>query len=495
MSLVIEPSSGKTIAHLPDNKKLPGEFVAATSEGNHPSTKKSNKASKGNTRGRPRRYPPDSKLTRDSLRNVKQRCCNPNNRDYCRYTGRLYEPWHDLHKFYEDVVAEIGERPSRDRTLDRIDGGMYRPGNIRWATKREQARNRRGTKLVEVAGEMVSMAEAARITGVHRSTISRRHDESSEKLGDRRRRTRREDYSALVRRVGELEDLWKKTGDEAPADLARELQYLLAKQMVWWSGDESLREPTEAEIEQTFLPPTRAQRIVMFLEAFKDNPLELHSIVDDPRLELPPVKRWLAEYPDLKKWLVDGAPSRRAAEERKRKEQAAKTSAEKERKERERVRYLTISMSPEAKAWRRENGVSDDEANRRDAEIRREEEEAQRLERQQEICDEFDRLERALSKKSGTAFHLREMLRPFIDQLPGEFVSALYAEMWEEFGMCEEHEMWEEHASQNHHDRAETTESGDPRYPGFSCYEHYVDYRDAAIGFGEWPEEVEFDDC
>ena len=112
-------SANKSLTRLPDNKKLPGEFVAATSEGNHPSLQKSNKEGKKTKRGRPRTYPPQSQLTRDSLRNLKQRCCNPNNRDCPHYTGRLHEAWLDPRTFYEDVVAEIAERPSRAHTLDR----------------------------------------------------------------------------------------------------------------------------------------------------------------------------------------------------------------------------------------------------------------------------------------------------------------------------------------------------------------------------------------
>lgn len=43
---------------------------------------------------------------------------------------------------YEEFLAELGPRPE-GKSLDRIDPlGHYEPGNVRWATVLEQARNR-----------------------------------------------------------------------------------------------------------------------------------------------------------------------------------------------------------------------------------------------------------------------------------------------------------------------------------------------------------------
>lgn len=72
--------------------------------------------------------------------NAKRRCEDPENPRYHRYGGRGIR---FLFSSIDELVEEIGYRPASDLSLDRIDNdGNYKPGNVRWATRLIQARNK-----------------------------------------------------------------------------------------------------------------------------------------------------------------------------------------------------------------------------------------------------------------------------------------------------------------------------------------------------------------
>lgn len=79
------------------------------------------------------------------LHGAKSRCTNAREAAYKNYGGRgITFGFTDVRAATEWVMENLGPRPSEEHSLDRIDNERgYEPGNLRWATRSEQARNKR----------------------------------------------------------------------------------------------------------------------------------------------------------------------------------------------------------------------------------------------------------------------------------------------------------------------------------------------------------------
>jgi hypothetical protein len=105
---------------------------------------------------------------------MRERCYNRNYHAYARYGGRGISVCDRWLGSFEDFLADMGERPP-GKTIDRRDNdGNYEPENCFWATKAEQARNKRSNRWITFQGEARCLAEWAELFNVRYNTLRMR---------------------------------------------------------------------------------------------------------------------------------------------------------------------------------------------------------------------------------------------------------------------------------------------------------------------------------
>lgn len=103
------------------------------------------------------------------FKGIQSRCNKKANPAYKNYGGRGIKcEWKSVVGFFKDM----GSPPSKKYSIDRIDNnGNYSKKNCRWATKSEQALNRRTAHLITYKSKTQNMKTWAKELGIKNSVL------------------------------------------------------------------------------------------------------------------------------------------------------------------------------------------------------------------------------------------------------------------------------------------------------------------------------------
>ena len=105
---------------------------------------------------------------------MRFRCLNPNEPSFHSYGGRGIKVCKRWAKF-ENFIEDMGKRPSKKHSIDRVDvNGDYKPSNCRWATIRQQSRNRRDNHWITYKGKTLILNDWAKKLKIHKATLRAR---------------------------------------------------------------------------------------------------------------------------------------------------------------------------------------------------------------------------------------------------------------------------------------------------------------------------------
>lgn len=106
---------------------------------------------------------------------MRLRCTDPKHAAWPSYGGRgitVCERWLDDPAAF---IADVGPKPSPKHEIDRIDNDRgYEPGNVRWATRSQNGRNRRSSRILEYRGERRALVEWCELLNLPTDTVSKR---------------------------------------------------------------------------------------------------------------------------------------------------------------------------------------------------------------------------------------------------------------------------------------------------------------------------------
>lgn len=105
---------------------------------------------------------------------IRGRCQCKTHNQYHNYGGRGIDLSDDWLK-YENFLRDMGRKPSPEHSIDRINNNKgYSKENCRWATQKEQCRNKRNNTMIEFEGRKQCLIEWAEETGISSQTLGKR---------------------------------------------------------------------------------------------------------------------------------------------------------------------------------------------------------------------------------------------------------------------------------------------------------------------------------
>lgn len=103
---------------------------------------------------------------------IKARCFYKRHKSYRNYGGRGIMMCPLWRKSFIAFLHDVGRRLSSHHSLDRIDNDKgYFPDNVKWSTRKEQARNKRNNRVIEISGHRRCLSEWEELSGIGRVTI------------------------------------------------------------------------------------------------------------------------------------------------------------------------------------------------------------------------------------------------------------------------------------------------------------------------------------
>jgi hypothetical protein len=111
-------------------------------------------------------------------RGMVKRCHSKNDMRYPDYGGRGVVVCTRWRNNFEAFLSDVGKKPATSFSIDRINNEKgYSPANCRWASRTEQARNKRSNRRLRFNGETLTAVEWAERLGFNYWTLVDRLDE------------------------------------------------------------------------------------------------------------------------------------------------------------------------------------------------------------------------------------------------------------------------------------------------------------------------------